>query len=434
MDSEFKRRLSPSLSLVTIATLTPEPHEVYIEDENIKPINFSDSPDLVGITVNVDTTYRAIEISNQYRNKGSKVIFGGIHASANYESLQNYCDSICVGEAENLWPEIINDFISGNLKKNYSNSSPPDLSLVPIPNWNYISKKDYLYNNIIVTSRGCPYKCEFCYNSCEYVFNKFRTKPINNILVEINRLNTKQVMFIDDNLLGNIKWYNEFLDSLLPLNLIWHGAVSANIVEYPELIYKTAKSGCKSLFIGFESINEDSIKSASKEQNKIDKYELLINLLHENNIMVNASLVFGFDFDTKDIFSKTLDWLIRNKIETMTSHILTPYPGTKLYKKLLNENRIIDFDLRKYNTSNVVFNPKNMTADELKEGYLDMYKEFYSIKNIIKRLPQNKNLILPYLTFNLCYRKYGKITSLIGKFGLMNFIGTLGRKISYGID
>jgi radical SAM superfamily enzyme YgiQ (UPF0313 family) len=308
MDNEMKRRMSPSLTLVTIASLTPEPHYVYIEDENLTQINFNDSPDIVGISVNVDTTYRAFEISNQYRKRGTKVIFGGIHASANPDQMLEHCDAVCIGEAEEIWKTIIDDVLQNQLKPMYYHASVTDLNNYPIPNWNFISRKDYLYHNIVITSRGCPFK------------------------------------------------------------------------------------------------------------------------------MVNSSLVFGFDFDTRDTFDHTLKWLIKNKVESMTSHILTPYPGTKLYDKLLKENRIIDFNLSHYNTSNVVFQPKNMTPAELCNGYLDMYRKFYSTRYIIKRKPLNNKLLLPYLMFNLGYRKWGRLTSLIGKMGAMNTIGKIARKLSYGIE
>lgn len=150
--------------------------------------------------------------------------------------------------------------------------------------------------------------------------------------------------------------------------------------------------------------------------------------------MINASLVFGFDNDTPDVFKSTLDWLVQNKIETMTAHILTPYPGTLLYKRLLNDGRIIDFDTNHYNTANVVFIPKNMTAKQLKDGYLWIYDQFYSFKNIIKRLPEDKKQRIPYLLFNFGYRKFGKIISILGKIGLMSFIGKMGRKLSYNIE
>jgi radical SAM superfamily enzyme YgiQ (UPF0313 family) len=434
MDSEFKRLMSPSLSLVTIASLTPGTHFVYIEDENIKPVNFTDNPDLVGITVNVDTTYRAFEIARIYRNKGIKVIFGGIHASSNPDSMLEHCDSVCIGEAEELWVSILDDLSNGILKQKYFFTGTTDLSKVPVPNWDTISKNNYLYNNIVVTSRGCPFLCEFCYNSCDYTNKKYRTRPIESILKEIKAHDKKRIMFIDDNFFGNLDWTEKLVKNIKPLNIFWHAAVSTNIVNHPDLIKKMSSSGCKSLFIGFESININSINSIHKTQNKVNQYNTLIRLLHNNGIMVNASLVFGFDHDTIDTFGQTLNWLNSNKVETMTAHILTPYPGTKIHKRLLLENRIIDSDLSKYNTSNVVFIPKNMTANELKHGYLKIYKDFYSVKNIIKRRPDTKQLIAPYLIFNLGYRKFGKFISKIGKTGLMSKIGRLGSTLSYGLE
>lgn len=434
MDSAFKRVLSPSLSLVTIATLTPKNSRVWIEDENITKLDTSDKPDIVGLTVNVDTSERAFEIAAIYREKGAAVIFGGIHASANPELMLKHCDSVVVGEAENVWQELIDDFRNGRLKPLYRYEGVTDLSRTPIPDWKYVKRNKYLYHNIIVTSRGCPFKCDFCYNSDKYISSPYRNRPIESVLKEIDALETKQVMFIDDNFIGNIEWTRQLVGHMKEKGLTWHAAVSTNIYHHKELIDDFAASGCKSLFIGFESIVEESIASVSKRQNKIREYEQQITLLHSKGIMVNASLVFGFDHDRPDVFHKTLDWLVKNKIETMTAHILTPYPGTVLYKRLLAEGRITDFDTSRYNTSNVVFQPKQITADELKAGYTWLYREFYSLKNIVRRKPDNPKIVKPYFLFNLCYRKYGKFTSLFGKIGIMNALGKLARKISYGIE
>ncbi len=433
MDSEFKRVMSPSLSLITIASLTPKNHRVFIEDENISNLNFNDKPDLVGINVNVDTSKRAIEIAKKYKEQNIKVIFGGIHASANSEAMIDFCDSVVVGEAEDVWEILINDFINNNLQKFYS-AELNDLSKIPIPNWNLINKNKYLYNNIVVTSRGCPFKCNFCYNSSKYSTNGFRNRPIENVIAEINQLDTKQIMFIDDNFIGNPIWTAEFINRIKPLGLTWHAAVSTNIFHHQDLISEFSESGCKSLFIGFESINSDSIKSAQKSQNKIHEYEELIQLLHSKNIMVNASLDLGFDHDEPNVFKNTLKWLVANKVETMTAHILTPYPGTKLFEKLESEKRITNYDLAKYNTANVVIEPKLMTADELQKGYLWIYDEFYSFKNIFKRKPHNRKMLIPFFLFNFGYRKFGKFVSIFGKLGFMHSIGKLGRKLSYSID
>jgi radical SAM superfamily enzyme YgiQ (UPF0313 family) len=194
-----------------------------------------------------------------------------------------------------------------------------------------------------------------------------------------------------------------------------------------------ADSGCRSLFIGFETISQKSLYQLNKKQNKIKKYDELITYLHQKAIMVNASLVFGFDNHTPKVFEETLNWLINNKIETMTSHILTPYPGTKFYSKLVNDNRITDSNLNNYNTSNVVFKPKLMTAKELKDGYLWIYREFYKHRNILKRIPERKENFLPYILFNYGYRKYGKSIAKISKNKFMEKVGNLSRYLSYGI-
>lgn len=190
------------------------------------------------------------------------------------------------------------------------------------------------------------------------------------------------------------------------------------------------ESGCQGLFIGFESIRPNSVKNVNKVQNKPMEYDAAVKLIHDHGIMINASFVFGLDDDTNDTFQLTLDWIVKNRIETVTSHILTPYPGTVLYDRLQKENRILTSDLSLYNTSHVVFSPLKMTKEELYNGYLWIYKEIYSTKNILKRIPKAKNQILAYLMFNLFYRKFGRFTDFICKQITYKRIGLLGEKLS----
>ena len=431
MDSEFKRLMSPPIGLLTLACLTPKEHEVYIEDQNVQNINYNDNPDLVGISVNVDIAYKAYEIAKIYRKKKIPVILGGIHVNLNPDEAIKHADSICIGEAENIWEKILIDAKNKNLKQKYYNKKSIDLDKIPVLNYSHINQSNYLFSNITYTSRNCPFKCEFCYNS-NINTGTFRNRPIKKVVEEIIKIKTKHIMFIDDNFIGNIQWTKNFLDQIKPLNLKWNAAVSTNLINNLDTLDKMKESGCMSLFIGFETINQGSLLKVNKAHNHINKYEKLINEIHQREIMINASLVFGFDDDHSEVFNDTLNWLITNKIETMTSHILTPYPGTKLFNKLKNENRIFDFNWNNYNTSNVVFTPKNMTKEELYEGYLWIYKEFYSSKNIIKRLPDNKQVI-PYLLFNLCYRKFGKFTSKIAKLGFMRKVGRFASKLAYKI-
>ncbi|MBU1877605.1 MAG: radical SAM protein, partial [Chloroflexi bacterium] len=311
MDSEYKRVLSPSLALLTVAALTPAGHEVSIADENAGALNLCDTPDLVGITVNVDTSTRAYAIAAQYRERGIPVVMGGIHVSANHDEALAHADAVCIGEAENLWGQIVRDAAAGCLQQRYLGDEPADLAGTPQPRWDLIDPSRYLYTNVVCASRGCPFACEFCYNSCDYVHHRYRTRPIAHVIDEIRRLGTRQVMFIDDNFIGNVAWTLSFLQAIRPLDLKWHAAVSANVGLHPDLLDEMQATGCQSLFIGFESINQASIEGASKRQNHVDEYEELIRAIHARGIMVNASLVFGFDHDTPNVFQDTLAWLVR---------------------------------------------------------------------------------------------------------------------------
>ena len=230
-------------------------------------------------------------------------------------------------------------------------------------------------------------------------------------------------MFIDDNFIGNPSWSREFLKAIKPMKLKWHAAVSANVADIPGLLDDMKDAGCKGLFIGFESLSENALKGVNKHQNSVKKYERLVEEIHSRGIMINASFVFGLDGDTPDTFRHTLDWIIKNKIETVTSHILTPYPGTKQHKDMLEAGRIVNFNQEDYTTSEVVYSPTRMTPQELKEGYLKLYKDIYSWKNIFRRMPEHQKA--GSLLFNIFYRKYGKLTEKICEAIGYNHIGRI---------
>jgi len=204
-----------------------------------------------------------------------------------------------------------------------------------------------------------------------------------------------------------------------------------NEVGYSE-VDLMADAGCKSLFIGFESMNENNLASYNKKQNKRRLYEALIGKVHQRDMMVNASIVFGFDHDTPDVFEGTVNWLIDRKVETMTAHILTPYPGTRLFARLHKEKRIMDYNFDHYNTSYAVFKPRRMTPGELEFGYKMAYKKFYSTRSIFSRLPSSSSRRVPFLLFNFFYRKWGRFFSTLGKFGVMMHIGHMGKRLCYG--
>lgn len=434
MDSELKRRMSPSLALLTLAALTGDEHSVQLLDENIAPLRFTDTPDLAGITVNVDTSARAYEIAAVYRAKGVPVVLGGIHVSANPGEASEHCDAVCIGEGEYLWPRIIDDAYSGRMKKIYRSNTPVDAADIPVPRHDILQKGKYLYTNILCSSRGCPHRCGFCYNSAPYIHRSYRNRPVETVCDEIRALGTRHVMFIDDNFIGNIPRAAEMVRALRPMGLTWNAAVSADVVRHPSLLDDMAESGCRSLFIGLESLNSDSLEGARKHQNRRESYENLVQALHARGIMLNASICFGFDHDTPAVFDDTVAWLTEHRVETMTAHILTPYPGTEFFAALHREGRIIDYNWRRYNTAHAVFRPKLMSPEELEEGYLRAYRNFYSFINIVWRMPERRDLRMPYILFNFGYRKFGRLTSAIAGRRFTGALGNAARRLSYGIE
>ena len=428
MDTDLKTRMSPPLGLLTLASLTPKEYEVTVINENVEQIDYDGVYDLVGITITLDVMPRATQIAERFRLKGIPVVAGGIHVTCSPNECLPYFDALCIGFAERVWNKIIYDAMQKKLKKTYYDMDNFKGEEIISPKYSVLDKSRYLYTNVISTSRGCPNKCNFCYNSCENRF--YVRRPVKNVIRDIELLKTKHVLFIDDNFIGCPEYTNKLLDNLYGMDLKWSAAVTTKIAEYPDLLDLMAETGCQSLFIGFESINNESLKGVDKD-NSFEKYERLVKEIHARKIMINASMVFGLDGDEADVFIKTLDWLVKNKIETLTSHILTPYPGTNLYKKLESENRITNYDLSKYNTAHVVFDPKNMSADELYKGYIWMYKQFYSFKNMLKRMPLHKKQRMPYFLFNVFYRKLGKFTFKVSRIIPLNTMGKMAAFISY---
>jgi len=430
MDTDLKIRMSPSLALLTLLSLTPDGHKTTIINENLEKIDYDCEADLVGITITLDVMPRACQIATEFQKRGIPVVAGGIHVTCCPEDCMPHFDAICTGFAERVWVKMIQDVQVGSLQKEYCDIKNFRGDEIASPMYSCIDRNKYIYSNVILTSRGCPNRCGFCYNSCK---NKlYIRRPIPDVIKDILSLNSRHILFIDDNFIGDPKYTRKLLNEIHGMKLIWNAAVTTKILDYPDLLDLMAKTGCRSLFIGFESINTVSLKSVNKK-NTVSRYEALVEAIHSRGIMINASMVFGLDGDDSDTFNRTLDWLVKMRIETLTSHILTPYPGTELYRSMDAAGRIVDHNLEKYNTSNVVFKPIGMTADELYKGYHRMYRKFYSFRNIVRRFPKSKVQRKPYLMFNFLYRKFGWLTSTVARIISMEALGKITTKISYKI-
>ena len=400
----------PKLGLPTIAANTPPDVEVRIVDECVEDIDFNVDVDLVGISVMTYLAPRAYEIAAKFRARGVKVVLGGIHVSMCPEEAKEHADSIVVGESEKTWPILVEDFRRGELKSLYEEKDLPKLENLPIPRRELFKPNSYWTTNCVQTSRGCPFACDFCTVTI-FGGNQFRLRPIEQVIEEVRRLKKGFVVFVDDNIAGNKAYAKQLFKALIPLKISWGSQASLTMARDPELLDLAAKSGCTALFIGVESISEENLAAANKRFNKVDKYKEEFRRFHDYGILIQTGMIFGFDHDDESAFERTVEFLEENNIELAMFNILTPLPGTNLYKRMDAEGRIIDRDWSHYDGRHVVFKPKLMTPETLQEGFLWAYHKFFSYPSMIKRIVPSlwklphKRLLVERLFLNYAIRR-----------------------------
>lgn len=380
----IKYSLFPPLGLATLASYLSEDDEIDLVDQHVEKLKLDDQPDLVIIQVYITNAYRSYEIADFYRAKGCYVCLGGLHVTSLPEEAGLHADSIFLGPGEETFPEFLKDFRNKTLKKRYF-SSVRTLEKLPPVRRDLIKRDKYLVPNSIVVTRGCPHHCDFCYKDAFFQGGKsFYTQLVDDALSEIDRLPGRHLYFLDDHLLGNQKFATELFDGMRGMNRVFQGAATVDSILRGNLIEKAAEAGLRSVFVGFETFSEENLKQSNKKQNLKKDYELAVQRLHSLGIMINGSFVFGLDEDDNQVFSRTVDWAVKNAITTSTFHVLTPYPGTKLFQDFENQGRILTKNWDLYDTRNVVYQTKNISAEDLKLGYDWAYKEFYSWSNILK--------------------------------------------------
>jgi radical SAM superfamily enzyme YgiQ (UPF0313 family) len=391
VSNKRKIRMStyPSLGLSMLAALTPREIGVKIINEECERIDFDESVDLVGISCLTPSAPRAYEVAEKFRQKGITVALGGVHVSAMPEEAAEFADSVVIGEAENIWPMLLEDFKNGNLKKFYKSDDFVDLAKIPVPRRELLNKKNYISTNVVQASRGCPQGCEFC--SVERFFGKkTRFRPVDQVIEEIKGMDRQKfLLFTDDNLIVNPSYLKKLLTALIPLKRRWLGEASWRIGHDPELLKLLKASGCLGLFIGFESIrSQQNIKKTSASSDIKKAYLETIKNLHRNKIGVCGALIFGFDNDDISSFDETLRFCLEADIDIVQFSSLVPYPGTPLFERLAGEDRLITRDWARftYEPPGKVFRPKNMTCEELEENIGRIYREFYSYKRLVPRL------------------------------------------------
>jgi radical SAM superfamily enzyme YgiQ (UPF0313 family) len=409
-----KKTLGPHLGLAMVAALTPPEVEVSITDENATDIDFQKQIDLVGITVITITADRAYKIADTFRERGVKVILGGSHPSALPKEASQHADAIVIGEAEGIWTNVIEDFKANKLKKIYRQLERPSLLNLPIPRRDLFIDGAYLFMNSISTTRGCPHACSFC-SVTSFFGNTYRCRPIEEIIKEIKTMNYKRLMwFTDDNIVGNPRFAKELFRALIPFKLKWVSQASVTIAKYDELLKLASESGCMILLIGFETLSQDNLVAMGKRVNVVDKYEMVIRKIHSYGIAIHGFFILGLDEDDEDVFERTVRFAQSMQLESAQFAWPTPYPGTALYESLDKAGRLITKSWSQYE-SNVVFEPKLMSQDILKRGRDWVWKEFYSLPSIWRRLGINHRYLVPLWTLNLYYRSFWRRKSKVIK-------------------
>lgn len=388
----IKYSLFPPLGLATLAAYCNGDDEIDLQDEHVEELNINDEPDLVVIQVYITNAFRAYNLADHYRRKGSYVCLGGLHVTSLPDEAIPHAGTIFLGPGEESWPRFLEDFRNGLAKKMYI-SKERTLDTVPPIRRDLIKRHLYLVPNSIVVTRGCPHHCNFCYKDAFFEGGRsFYTQKVDDALAEIDRLPGKHLYFLDDHLLGNQRFANALFSGMKGMNRVFQGASTIDAILRGNLIEKAAEAGMRSVFVGFETLSNGNLQQSNKKQNIGKDYEEAIRRLHSLGIMVNGSFVFGLDEDDKDVFKRTVDWAVKNALTTCTFHILTPYPGTGLYKTMEEQGRILHNQWNLYDTRHVVYKTVGLNADELKAGYDWAYRSFYSWPNIAKASLHHENV------------------------------------------
>jgi len=394
----------PQISLNIIAALTPTNYEIKIVEEELEDVNYDEDCDIVGISTMTANAPRAYKMAMEFKKRGKTVVLGGVHPTVLPHESIRYADAVVIGEAEDTWGILLRDFEQGKLQRFYT-SSQPDASLCPLPRRELSSKTKGLFNVMpVVTTRGCPYDCDFC---CvpQFFGKKLRSLPVEKVVEDIIASKGKKFLFLDDNIIGHPKYAKELFKALIPLKIKWVGQASVSFVKDTELMKLAAESGCIVLFFGLESVSTSTLSKMRKSIKDLTDNEEAIKKVRDFGIVFHASMVFGFDDDDRSIFDETLEFLMKNRIASVTFNILTPYPGTRIYNKFKEEGRLLTEKWQYYDHNTVVFKPKNMSPQELLEGHLYTRKNFYSVSSIIRRLSHGSKHPLLYTAMNIGFRK-----------------------------
>jgi radical SAM superfamily enzyme YgiQ (UPF0313 family) len=419
-----KHVLTPTLALTSFAATTPAHWDIQYWDENLldgRP-PFEPMPEVVGISVHLTFARRAFELAHWYRSRGSKVVLGGLHVLSCPDECAEHADALAMGDGVQLWPRILSDVERGSLQARYAATYDNAYRDDPAPRRAILPRHSFLTTASLIATRGCHNRCGFCYLSTDGLRMPYRMRDPEQVATELQASEQPYAVFIDNNLGSNREYLRSVCRALQPLKKIWSAAVSIDVTDDPSLVRAMALAGCMGVFIGFESLTDANLSDAKKKTPKTADYARRVRMLHDNGIQVNSSFVLGFDHDDKDVFVRTAEWVEENRVECATFHILTPYPGTPLFRQMESEGRLLHRDWDRYDTAHAVFRPKNMTPEELEQGYGWIYQRLFSHASIWRRRPDDWRAVAPYLLMSYLYKRSNRFWHLLIKHDLVHAV------------
>ena len=437
--SERRAVWFPKLSLPVIAAYTPADWDVLLVDEAVQDIDFDQPCDLVGLSIMTCYAPRAYEIATEFRKRGKTVVLGGVHPTYCPEEALRFSDAIVCGEAEDLWPQVVADFLAGSMKRMYKMEQFPALDHYISPRVELLSPDAYMTRQCSFTTRGCHFDCEFCSVS-PFNGKTTRRRPVPEVVKELTQV--KQWIrselveriandtlwqafvtalrirvgiedgtifaFVDDLHNSNRTYCKELWAALKPLNIKWGCQSTLFLGDDEEMVKLASESGCVSVFVGMESLDEDCLEETNKPFNRVKKFADEIKMFHDHGIMVNPGIVFGFDNDDESVFERAVNFLTKTQVELAYFNVLTPLPGTALFDRYNSTGRIFDRDWAKYDGKHVVYHPSRMTPEQLQEGFYWANHEFYSLPSIFHRLRGTNQRLVARWEMNRQFRKLVK--------------------------
>jgi radical SAM superfamily enzyme YgiQ (UPF0313 family) len=411
----IKYSLFPPLGLATLAAYLDPDLEISLQDEHVERLDLDDQPDLVIIQVYITNAYRAYQIADHYRARGSYVALGGLHVTSLPDEAAQHADTIFIGPGEHTFPKFLQDLAAGTPQHRYASSVRTLEGLPPIRR-DLIQRHRYLVPNSIVVSRGCPHHCTFCYKDGFFSGGRsFYTQLVDDALAEIARLPGRHLYFLDDHLFGNPRFARDLFRGMKGMGRVFQGAATVDSILRGDLIEEAASAGLRSLFVGFETLSSIGLEGAGKRQNLGRSYRDVVRRLDSLGIMINGSFVFGLDGDDRDVFHRTVDWAIQAGLTTATFHILTPYPGTVLFSDMAARNRIETRNWDFYDTRHVVYRPSRLSPAELKRGYDWSYEAFYRWGSIFEAASAHRSVKhqLKHFFYSAGWKKFERAWDLV---------------------